>query len=130
MKKVLFIILVFNSLTILAQRTYWKKEFGNGTLYMAVIKSSSEFGPHIRTYFSNRKHKALLYRYKKFYNPNIYRLKKRNGWSGKAYFKYDGSKLIYIKFGKRHVLTRISRSETPRHVREKVYFREAFIGNQ
>ena len=110
-----FTLLAINSFG--QNKTYWKKKFKQGTLYVSFVKSDSQFGTHIREYFTGTND---AYLYKVRYSQGKYKFQKQNGWSNRNYIKFSNGKLIRTSTTMGSVeLQRIERSEIPNYVKSR-----------
>jgi hypothetical protein len=77
MRKILIAALAIIAINSFGQnKTYWMKNFKKGTLYVSFVRSDSQFGTHIREYFTGT-NEAYLYAVK---NSNSkYKYETRNG---------------------------------------------------
>lgn len=118
MRKILIAALAIIAINSFGQnKTYWMKNFKKGTLYVSFVGSDSQFGTHIREYFTGT-NEAFLYAVK--YSNGKYKYETRNGWSNSYYIRFSNGKLIRtspemgsIKF------KRIERSEIPNYVKSR-----------
>ena len=112
---VTFALLAINSFG--QNKTYWKKKFKQGTLYVSFVKSDSQFGPHIREYFTGT-NDSYLYVVK--YSQGKYKLQKKNGWSNRHYIRFSNGKLIRTSPGMGSVeFKRIERSDIPNYIKSR-----------
>lgn len=118
MKQIILLAFALLSMNALGQnKTYWKKKFKQGTLYVSFVKSDSQFGTHIREYFTGNDD-AYLYVVK--YSQGKYKLQKKNGWSNRHYIKFSNGKLIRTSPGMGSVaFDRIERSEIPNYIKSR-----------
>jgi len=128
MKKISILLLAtLITVSMFGQKTYWKKKFNNGTLYLSFIKNDAKFGTHIRTYFTGNDN-AHIIKVKYDYASGKYKCQKRNGWSYKEYISFDEGQLVYktVDMG-RLEMTKTSRSAIPRYITEDAYFKRIYI---
>lgn len=118
MKNFFIITLTFLAVNIYGQnKTYWKKKFKQGTLYVSFVKNDSRFGTHIREYFTGTD-KAYLYVVK--YSQGKYKLQKKNGWSNKHFIKFVRGKLVRTSPGMKSIeFKKIKRSEIPNYIKSR-----------
>ncbi|MAD96077.1 MAG: hypothetical protein CMB99_02005 [Flavobacteriaceae bacterium] len=118
MRKFLIVALTIFAFNSFGQnKTYWKKKFKQGTLYVSFVKSDSQFGTHIREYFTGTDDAYLC---KVRYSQGKYKLQKQNGWSNRHYIKFSNGKLIRTSPRMGSVeLKRIERSEIPNYVKSR-----------
>ena len=93
MRKILIAALAIIAINSFGQnKTYWMKNFKKGTLYVSFVRSDSQFGTHIREYFTGT-NDAYLYVVK--YSQGKYKLQKKNGWSNRYYIRFsNGTQLL------------------------------------
>ena len=118
MKKTILIIISILAMNAYGQnKTYWMKKFKQGTLYVSFVKSDSQFGPHIRQYFTGTD-AAYLYAVK--YSMGKYKLQKKRGWSNRHYIYFSNGKLIYTTPRNGSVnMKRIQRSDIPNYIKSR-----------
>ena len=118
MRKILLIICTLLAINSFGQnKTYWKKKFKQGTLYVSFVKSDSQFGTHIREYFTGTDD---AYLYKVRYSQGKYKIQKQYGWSNRHYIKFSKGKLIRTSPRMGSVeLKRIERSEIPNYIKSR-----------
>lgn len=128
MKKGIFILLfTLITISVNAQKSYWKLKFNNGTYYLALFKSHAKFGPHIRTYFTGD-HTARLYAVKYYPKSRKYKVQTKNGWSNKNYLYFTkNGKLKFIRTKGTIELKKIYRSDIPSYIRNDTYYPRKYI---
>lgn len=121
---IVFTLVFFNTYS---QKSYWKKKFNNGTLYVSLVKSDSKFGPHIREYFTGN-NSAHLFAVKYYSSSKRYKLQTKKGWSNTNYIYYKGTKLVYKNSDMGTMeLNRIDRYDIPKYIREDTYFKRKIV---
>ena len=95
---------------------------------MSVNKTNGKHGHHIREYFPGTNDGTIV-AFKKSNYSNKYKLQTKRGWSGKSYFYFEDSYMFYRnnRMGKTLKLTRISRSDVPRYIREDAYYKRIYV---
>lgn len=118
MRKILLISFTILAINAFGQKkTYWMKKFKQGTLYVSFVRSDSQFGTHIREYFTGT-NEGFLYVVK--YSNGKYKLQKKNGWSNRHYIRFSNGKLVRTSPGMGSVeFKRIERSEIPNYVKSR-----------
>jgi hypothetical protein len=118
MRKILLISFTILAINAFGQnKTYWMKKFKQGTLYVSFVKSDSQFGTHIREYFTGTNVASLI---EVKYSQGKYKLQKKNGWSNRYYIRFSNGKLVRTSPGMGSVeFKRIERSEIPNYIKSR-----------
>ena len=117
MRKILLISFTILAINAFGQnKTYWMKKFKQGTRYVSFVKSDSQFGTHIRSYFTGTNDASLI---EVKYSQGKYKLQKKNGWSNRFYIRFSNGKLVLTSPMGSVEFKRIERSEIPNYVKSR-----------